>query len=201
MFTSDSCSISAATSASIADAFVNGYVADKGAPEQLLTDQGRNFSSKLLQEVCDMLGVKEGPPAQEVWDISAGDFGSLLLCDGPGHCPRLFHVGGEPTLASAAVIPIPEQVGHVFSVSLSGNVFMSLSDGGPSSATAAAAPEGFVAALHELSATERACYRELTCWLLGQHGASLVTFLGGRRDVGDLFVVSQLATHTQTFQK
>ncbi|CAM9681564.1 unnamed protein product [Lampetra planeri] len=203
-----------------------------------------------------------GPPAQEVWDISAGDFGSLLLCDGPGHCPRLFHVGGEPTLASVAVIPVPEQVheqtitipratqrgiritktktvGHVFSVSLSGNVFVSLSDGGPSfsSATAATAPEGFVAALHELSATERACYRELqaakthvlkpllnsaaalrgspveaafqtavdtfrsTCWLLGQHGASLGTFLGGRRDVGDLFVVSQLATHTQTFQK
>nr|XP_032812903.1 alsin-like isoform X5 [Petromyzon marinus] len=182
-----------------------------------------------------------GPPAQEVWDLSAGDFGSLLLCDGPGHCPRLFHMGGEPTLASAAVIPVPEQVGHVFSVSLSGNVFVSLSDGGPSfsSATAAAAPEGFVAALHELSATERACYRELravkthvlkpllnsdaaaalrgspveaafravvdtfrsTCWLLGQHGASLGTFLGSRRDVGDLFVVSQLATHTQTFQK
>ncbi|CAM9457550.1 unnamed protein product [Lampetra fluviatilis] len=48
------------TASSITDAFVNGYVADKGAPERLLTYQGRNFSSKLLQEVYAMLGIKSG---------------------------------------------------------------------------------------------------------------------------------------------
>ncbi|XP_075910632.1 uncharacterized protein LOC142906516 [Petromyzon marinus] len=47
------------SASSITEAFVQGYVLDKGAPEQLLTDQGRNFSSKLLKEVCNLLGTKK----------------------------------------------------------------------------------------------------------------------------------------------
>ncbi|CAM9376142.1 unnamed protein product [Lampetra planeri] len=47
------------SAAAVTDAFVQGYVLDKGAPERLLTDQGKHFSSKLLQEVCDLLGVSE----------------------------------------------------------------------------------------------------------------------------------------------
>nr|XP_032806838.1 hexokinase-2-like [Petromyzon marinus] len=47
------------SASSITEAFVQGYVLDKGAPEQLLTDQGRNFSSRLLKEVCDLLGTKK----------------------------------------------------------------------------------------------------------------------------------------------
>ncbi|CAN0060606.1 unnamed protein product [Lampetra planeri] len=47
------------SAAAVTDAFVQGYVLDKGAPERLLTDQGKNFSSKLLQEVCNLLGVSE----------------------------------------------------------------------------------------------------------------------------------------------
>lgn len=47
------------TAQTIADAFVGGYVLDKGAPERLLTDQGRNFSSRLLKDVCSILGTKK----------------------------------------------------------------------------------------------------------------------------------------------
>ncbi|XP_061428614.1 uncharacterized protein LOC133355245 [Lethenteron reissneri] len=47
------------SAAAVTDAFVQGYVLDKGAPERLLTDQGKKFSSKLLQEVCDLLGTKK----------------------------------------------------------------------------------------------------------------------------------------------
>ncbi|XP_078458809.1 uncharacterized protein LOC144723905 [Lampetra planeri] len=48
------------SASSITDAFLYGYVMDKGAPERLLTDQGRNFSSKLLRDMCDALGTKKG---------------------------------------------------------------------------------------------------------------------------------------------
>ncbi|XP_061424131.1 uncharacterized protein LOC133352477 [Lethenteron reissneri] len=57
-----------------ADAFLHGYVMDKGALEQLLTDQGRNFSSKLLHEVCDVLVSKP---------LMSGESQESASCDGP----------------------------------------------------------------------------------------------------------------------
>ncbi|XP_075722202.1 uncharacterized protein LOC142765319 [Rhipicephalus microplus] len=42
----------------IAKAFVEGVVLRYGAPLQLLTDQGTNFTGKLMREVCDVLAVK-----------------------------------------------------------------------------------------------------------------------------------------------
>ncbi|XP_075926286.1 uncharacterized protein LOC142929264 [Petromyzon marinus] len=47
------------SAAAVAEAFVQGYVLDKGAPERLLTDQGKNFSGVLLHEVCALLGTKK----------------------------------------------------------------------------------------------------------------------------------------------
>ncbi|XP_075919984.1 uncharacterized protein LOC142922927 [Petromyzon marinus] len=47
------------SAAAVVDAFVQGYVLDKGAPERLLTDQGRNFSGALLTDVCRLLGTKK----------------------------------------------------------------------------------------------------------------------------------------------
>lgn len=44
---------------SIAEAFLQGYVLNKGAPEHLLTDHGNFFSSRLLKEVCDSLSTKK----------------------------------------------------------------------------------------------------------------------------------------------
>ena len=43
------------TAETIADAFVRGWVAVFGAPHMLHTDQGRNFDSELIAEVCKML--------------------------------------------------------------------------------------------------------------------------------------------------
>lgn len=41
----------------VAKVFVNEFVARFGAPETLHTDQGRNFESALMKEVCQLLGV------------------------------------------------------------------------------------------------------------------------------------------------
>ena len=41
----------------VARVFVNEFVARLGAPEILHTDQGRNFESALMKEVCQLLGV------------------------------------------------------------------------------------------------------------------------------------------------
>ena len=45
------------TAETIADAFVRGWVAIFGAPKSLHTDQGRNFDSVLIAEVCKMLDI------------------------------------------------------------------------------------------------------------------------------------------------
>ena len=41
----------------IASVFVSGFVSRFGAPENLHTDQGKNFDSNLFKEVCSLLGV------------------------------------------------------------------------------------------------------------------------------------------------
>jgi len=41
----------------IARIFVNEFICRFGVPEQLHTDQGRNFESTLIREVCKMLGI------------------------------------------------------------------------------------------------------------------------------------------------
>ena len=41
----------------VARIFINEFVARLGAPETLHTDQGRNFESALMKEVCQLLEV------------------------------------------------------------------------------------------------------------------------------------------------
>ena len=41
----------------VAKVFVNEFVACFGAPVTLHTDQGRNFESALMKEICQLLGV------------------------------------------------------------------------------------------------------------------------------------------------
>ena len=41
----------------VANLFVAHFVCRFGAPDALHTDQGRNFESVLLKEVCQLLGV------------------------------------------------------------------------------------------------------------------------------------------------
>lgn len=43
----------------VARLFVEQVVLRHGAPQQLLTDQGTNFTSRLLREVCDLLGIRK----------------------------------------------------------------------------------------------------------------------------------------------
>jgi len=43
----------------VAEVFVNQFLAKFGAPRVIHTDQGRNFESRLLAEMCKMLGVKK----------------------------------------------------------------------------------------------------------------------------------------------
>lgn len=43
----------------VARLFVENVVLRHGAPQQLLTDQGTNFTSKLLREVCSLLGIRK----------------------------------------------------------------------------------------------------------------------------------------------
>ena len=43
----------------VAEVFVNQFVARFGAPMLIHTDQGRNFESKLFKEMCNLLGVKK----------------------------------------------------------------------------------------------------------------------------------------------
>ena len=42
----------------MAKAFVEGLVCRYGIPEELHTDQGRNFESELLKEVCRLLAIR-----------------------------------------------------------------------------------------------------------------------------------------------
>ena len=44
---------------SIASVFVSEFVSRFGAPDNLHTDQGKNFDSRLFKEVCSMLGVRK----------------------------------------------------------------------------------------------------------------------------------------------
>ena len=41
----------------VARIFVNEFICRFGVPEQLHTDQGRNFESALLKEICKLLGI------------------------------------------------------------------------------------------------------------------------------------------------
>ena len=43
----------------VAEVFVNHFVARFGTPMLIHTDQGRNFESKLFKEMCNLLGVKK----------------------------------------------------------------------------------------------------------------------------------------------
>ena len=43
----------------VAEVFVTQFVARYGTPLMIHTDQGRNFTSKLFQEMCQLLGVKK----------------------------------------------------------------------------------------------------------------------------------------------
>ena len=43
----------------IAKLFVENIVCHHGVPEELLTDRGSNFLSELIQEVCELLGIKK----------------------------------------------------------------------------------------------------------------------------------------------
>ena len=43
----------------VAEVFVNQFVARFGTPLLIHTDQGRNFESKLFKEMCNLLGVKK----------------------------------------------------------------------------------------------------------------------------------------------
>lgn len=71
------------SAAAITEASLHGYVLDKGVPERLLTDPGKTFLSKLLKEVCDLLGIKKcvcrpiTPRRMEWWN---GCTGPRLLC-------------------------------------------------------------------------------------------------------------------------
>lgn len=47
------------TAASVAQAFVRSVVLRHGSPESVLTDQGTNFESILMAEVCKLLGIKK----------------------------------------------------------------------------------------------------------------------------------------------
>ena len=44
---------------SVARVFVNDFVCRFGVPESLHTDQGRNFESALIKEICQLLGVRK----------------------------------------------------------------------------------------------------------------------------------------------
>ena len=41
----------------VAQAFVEGFVCRHGIPEELYTDQGRNFENELQKEVCSLLSI------------------------------------------------------------------------------------------------------------------------------------------------
>ncbi|KAG8229166.1 hypothetical protein J437_LFUL009883 [Ladona fulva] len=43
----------------VARAFVENIVLRHGAPRQLLTDRGTNFTSQLMKEVCKILGIRK----------------------------------------------------------------------------------------------------------------------------------------------
>lgn len=41
----------------VADVFVHHFISHFGVPDSLYTDQGCNFKSSLLKEICQILGV------------------------------------------------------------------------------------------------------------------------------------------------
>lgn len=41
----------------VAEAFYNGYVARFGVPEKIITNQGRQFESRILTALTDLLGI------------------------------------------------------------------------------------------------------------------------------------------------
>ena len=43
----------------VARLLVNEFICRFGVPEQLLTDQGRNFESTLIEQICQLLGIRK----------------------------------------------------------------------------------------------------------------------------------------------
>ena len=43
----------------VAQAFVEGFVCRHGIPQELHTDNGRNFENQLLKEVCRFINLKD----------------------------------------------------------------------------------------------------------------------------------------------
>ena len=43
----------------VAKCLVNGFICRFGVPEQLHSDQGRNFESKVIKNVCDLLQIRK----------------------------------------------------------------------------------------------------------------------------------------------
>ena len=43
----------------VACILVNEFICRLGVPDTIHTDQGRNFESKLIKELCQMLGIKK----------------------------------------------------------------------------------------------------------------------------------------------
>lgn len=47
------------TAKSTAEAFYNNFVLQYGLPKRLHSDQGANFESKLIRELCDLTGIEK----------------------------------------------------------------------------------------------------------------------------------------------
>ena len=47
------------TAETVAKAFINTIILEHGVPEVLITDQGTNFRSKLMETLCKQLGIKQ----------------------------------------------------------------------------------------------------------------------------------------------
>ena len=58
------------TAASVAQVFVEKVVLRNGTPSSLLTDQGTNFESHLMHEICSILGVRK--VRTSCWVLSHG---------------------------------------------------------------------------------------------------------------------------------
>ncbi len=68
------------TAYSVADVFCREYITHYGLPQMIITDQGRQFESKLYQEMCTMLGIdkRRGTPFHPRTDGLSERFMSTL---------------------------------------------------------------------------------------------------------------------------
>ena len=56
----------------VAKEFIHHFVCLYGAPSYLHTDQGRNFDSKLIKEMCRLLGITKTPAIPNLMAWSRG---------------------------------------------------------------------------------------------------------------------------------